>query len=129
MYTDENYLWGMVAYGLGCLLLLPPAWIISRRIIPWRIPRNSLRILLLAVLFTPVRAYTDMHFLAPAWVVMAFEFVQPTTPEGPVRALMPLLSVFLGLLVVYLLFTLLRRLLPGNRQKRRPNPGPRASTV
>lgn len=101
MYTMENYVWGLVAYVLGCLLILPLTWKLSRVLIPWLPPRIIVRLFAAAFLLTPVRAYEDMDFLAPAWVIAGFEMVQPTTVEGPFRAIMPILAVFLALVVLY----------------------------
>lgn len=101
MYTYENYIWGLVAYGLGCLLVLPLTWKLTRLAISWSPPRMILRLLLAAFFLTPIKAYQDMDYLAPAWVVAAFEMVRPTTVEGPFRAIMPMLAVFLALVGLY----------------------------
>lgn len=106
MYTAENYLWGLVAYALGCLLILPGFWKATRLLIPWAPPRAIVRLLLAAVILTPIKAYEDMMFIAPAWVVATFEVFRPTTVEGPFRALMPILAVFFGLVLLYILFVL-----------------------
>jgi len=102
MYTHENYIWGLVAYGVGFLLMLPFFLLIARALIPWRIPRDLVGLLIAAVLLTPARAYTDMYFLAPAWIVAAFELAQPTSIEGPARALTPMAVVFAVLVAVYI---------------------------
>ena len=111
MYTYENYIWGLVAYGLGHLLVLPLTWKLTRLAIPCSPPRMILRLLLAAFFLTPVRAYKEMDFLAPAWVVAAFEMVRPTTVEGPVRAIMPMLALFLALVGLYGLAMLARYVL------------------
>lgn len=115
MYTDENYLWGLVAYGLGFLLILPMLLWATRFVIPWRGVRTVVRLFFVALLITPVRAYTDMHYLAPAWLVAGFEFFQPTSPEGPARSIVPILVVFAGLLLVALVWHLVRRKPRGRR--------------
>ena len=108
MYTMENYVWGLVAYGLGCLLILPLTWKLTRVLIPWSPPRVIVRLFAAAFLLTPVNAYEDMDFLAPAWVVAGFEMVRPTTVEGPFRAIMPMLAVFVAALVLYGVYLLVR---------------------
>ncbi|MCK9564166.1 MAG: hypothetical protein M0R02_15750 [Bacteroidales bacterium] len=108
MYTMENYVWGLVAYGLGCLLMLPLTWRLTRLLIPWSPPRVIVRLFAAAFLLTPVKAYEDMDFLAPAWVVAGFELVRPTTVEGPFRAIMPMLAVFLAGVLLYVGFVLAR---------------------
>lgn len=102
MYSHENYLWGLVAYGLGFLLLLPLIFTIAKVVMPWRVPRNLILIFLFTLLLTPVRAYTDMSFLAPAWMVTALEIIKPTTPEGAARALTPLAVTYVALSLSYI---------------------------
>lgn len=111
MYTHENYQWGLVAYVLGFLLILPLVFSITRVLIPWAIPRNLVRLAFAAVLLTPVRAYTDMYFLAPAWMVAFFEYFKPTSVEGPARAVTPIVICFAALLVAYLGWIFLRHFL------------------
>ena len=102
MYTDENYLWGLVAYGIGFLCLVPLLYKVSTKLLPWRFLRYLFWLLVIAVLLTPVRAYTDMDFLAPAWIVALFEFVRPTSQEGPARAITPIVIAIGGLLLLLL---------------------------
>lgn len=113
MYSDENYLWGLVAYGLGCILMAPLLYKLSLKLLPWRFLRYFFWILLFAVFLTPVRAYTDMTFLAPAWMVALFEFIRPTSQEGPARAVTPIVmagaALFLTMLVLYVAAAYLRR--------------------
>lgn len=109
MYTVENYIWGLVAYSLGCLLIAPLLWKFSKVVLRWMPLRILFGLLLAAFFLTPIKAYEDMHFIAPAWVVAGFEMVQPTTVEGPVRALMPMMAVFLGLVLLYIAFVVARR--------------------
>lgn len=116
MYTQENYLWGLVAYGLAVLLLMPMFWWLSRAVLPWRTARELVRLLVLVLLLTPVRAYEDMSFLAPAWVVAFFEFLQPTTEMGPARALAPLAIALIAVSALYLIGAIARRLLAGGQR-------------
>lgn len=101
MYTDENYFWGLVAYGLGFLLMLPLGWKITGFLLPWGLPQMVVRLFLFAFFLTPVRAYPEIDYLAPAWVVAAFEVFQPTTDLGPLRAAVPIIVVFFVLLLGY----------------------------
>jgi len=101
MYTHENYLWGLVVYAAGFLLILPMLLTVTRAVIPWRIPRGIIRLFFVALLLTPVQAYNGMYFLAPAWMVAVFEFVRPTSVEGPARALTPMVVVFVALIAAY----------------------------
>ena len=111
MYTHENYLWGLVAYALGFLCILPALIIATRWAIPWSIPRNVVRLFFAALLLTPARAYTDMYYLAPAWMVAAFEFVRPSSVEGPARAITAIVVSFAVLLLIYATWLLASRFL------------------
>jgi FlaA1/EpsC-like NDP-sugar epimerase len=55
MYTDENYLWGWVAYAAGVLCVLIVMWIFSRK---WRFGaiRHLWLIITSVILLTPVTA-------------------------------------------------------------------------
>jgi len=119
MYTLENYIWGLVAYALGCLLILPACWKTTRVLIPWAPPRAIVRLLLAALILTPVKAYEDMMFIAPARVVATFEVFRPSTVEGPFRAIMPVVAVFLGLVMLYILVVLARYFVRRGRQPER----------
>jgi len=116
MYSHENYIWGLVAYAVGFLFMLPLLLFMARALIPWRILRHVLGLFFAALLLTPVKAYTDMYFLAPAWIVAAFELARPTSIEGPARALTPMVVVFVGLLAAYMAWCVLR----GYVRRRRP---------
>jgi hypothetical protein len=97
MYSEENYFWGVVAYVLGVLLVCPAMIKVTGFIMPWRPLRDILRVFFITLLFTPVLAYNDSSFMAPAWTVALFEIVRPTSPEGPAAPLALLASVFAGL--------------------------------
>jgi hypothetical protein len=114
MYTEENYFWGLVAYSLAVLCLLPLMYQFSR-LLYWRFLKWLFWLVSLVILLTPVRAYPDMHFLAPAWLVAAFEFVRPASPEGPARAITP---VVVGVAAVFLLWIAMLVMLLIWRRKR-----------
>lgn len=115
MYTDENYLWGLVAYYLGVSLLLIPTWRLTRVLSGFPL-RALVRCAAVALLGTPMLAYPDMHYLAPAWGVMLFDAIGPTQGDGLLRGVLPLLAVFGLLYVISLLFWLLPP-----RGRRRPS--------
>ncbi len=100
MYSQENYLWGLVAYGLGILLVMPAMFKVTGWVMPWKPLRVVLRVFFTALLITPVRAYSDVEFLAPAWVVAVFETIRPTSEQGPALAYAALSISFAGLLMV-----------------------------
>ena len=103
MYTMENYYWGLVAYILGVLMVTPLLWW-ATRLIPWHPVKAFFRVLVLVFLLTPVYAYNDMSYLAPAWVVGVFEIIKPQTDEGIWRGLLPIGLCFV---VIYALETTL----------------------
>lgn len=72
MYTQEEYLYGWVFYGLGALLLILCGWILTARI-AWAPLRHLIRTLAIVTLIVPWYADSDMEYLAPAWIIAAFE--------------------------------------------------------
>jgi len=100
MYTTENYVWGLLVYLLGFLILLPIGWHFTGKI-PWSTVRHLTRLVCIVLAVTPAKAYTDMYFLAPAWIVIAFELLSPTTEAGAARPLVPLLLVLGAALAAY----------------------------
>ncbi|MFZ5654570.1 MAG: hypothetical protein ACOY42_09290 [Pseudomonadota bacterium] len=132
MYTDENYFWGLVGYYLGVLLLLVPAWRLTRPL-PGFPLRALVRCALVALLGTPMLAYPDMHYLAPAWGVMLFDAIDPEPHDGLLRGVLPLAAVF-GLLYAVTLLAWVplrdrrrppaRRVRPVRPVRREPRFGP-----
>lgn len=120
MYSHENYIWGLVAYGVGFICILPMVLIVTRKLIPWTVPRNLIRLFFVALLLTPVKAYTDMYYLAPAWMVAAFEFVRPTSVEGPARAVSVIVLSFGALVLAYLLWLIVRHIVYPRLLHRKP---------
>lgn len=72
MYTQEDYLYGWLFYGLGALVLILCGWLLTARI-GWTPLRNMIRLLAIVTLIAPWYATTDMTYLAPAWIIAAFE--------------------------------------------------------
>jgi hypothetical protein len=101
MYTTENYLWGMLGYYIGCLLVLLYLWRF-RQLIPGRYFRGLFLLFIAAILLVPITAYPDGHYLAPAWFVSLFEGVVETTEKGYQRGAKSILVCYLGAAVVYL---------------------------
>lgn len=118
MYTDENYLWGLVGYYLGVLLLLVPLWRLTRPV-PGFPLRALIRCALVAVLATPMLAYPDMKYLAPAWGIMLFDAISPARQAGLLRGILPLLVVFGVLYAASLVIWLPQR---GRRRSATRNP-------
>ena len=93
----ENYYWGLVAYILGVLMVTPLLWWATKKI-PWHPVQAFFRVFVLVFLLTPVYAYNDMSYLAPAWVVGVFEIIRPQSEEGILRGLIP---IGLSFIVIY----------------------------
>ena len=103
MYTASNYFWGLVAYYLGALVVIWYIYWLLRKI-PYRHVRNSLGLMFVALLFTPVQAYqgAELAHLAPAFLVYLFEGLVFASSQDPERALMPMLFVLLVLMALYI---------------------------
>ncbi|TNE76275.1 MAG: hypothetical protein EP334_08795 [Gammaproteobacteria bacterium] len=106
MYSDENYLWGIIGYYLGCALVLLFLWRF-RELLPGRHFRNHLILLIAAVILVPIKAYPDMNYLAPAWFVSLFEGLTGTTEMGFLRGAQPIIVSYLAAVTLYLLAVLL----------------------
>jgi hypothetical protein len=108
MYSMENYIWGLVAYVLGVLMLTPLIWWLSRAI-PWHPVKAFFRILVLVFLLTPAYPIDNTLYLAPAWSISLFEFVKPHTEQGILRGLLPIAWCFGVIYTVDLCLWLLLR--------------------
>lgn len=105
MYSTESYIWGWIAYTAGVLCLLSLAWLLIRKISS-RWIRHILLITLLATFFTPVTAYPDNPFLAPAFFVSLYEGLLLTDKEsGFQRGMAPILAVSSISIVFYCLIS------------------------
>ncbi|KKL99128.1 hypothetical protein LCGC14_1817520 [marine sediment metagenome] len=101
MYTPENYLWGMVGYYIGCLLVLLYLWRF-RKLIPGRYFRDLFLLLVATILLVPITAYPDGYYLAPAWFVSLFEGFTEATEKGYLRGAKPILVCYLAAVFLYL---------------------------
>ena len=101
MYSLENHIWGLTAYFLGVVMVLPLLWWLTRSI-SWHPVKAFFRLLVLVILLTPVFAYESTSYLAPAWVVAVFELIKPQSEDGIWRGLLPIVVCFV---VTYILET------------------------
>jgi len=108
MYSAENYLWGLIGYGLGVILILLAAWGLARGW-RWAVLRHGFLLVLAAVLLTPMQPYPDTQFLAPAVFVSVFEGLDRASDASFTRGLFPIGVVLTVLLVVYACCALLWR--------------------
>ena len=100
MYSDENYLWGLVAYYVGSALVLLFLWRF-RDLLPGRHFRNVLLLLIAATLLVPIKAYPDLNYLAPAWFVSLYEGLTRVSEQGYLRGALPIFVCFFAALLVY----------------------------
>ncbi|WP_461520622.1 hypothetical protein [Porticoccus sp.] len=105
MYSDENYLWGIVAYYAGCTLVLLFLWRF-RELLPGRHFRNQLLLLLSAIMLVPIKAYPDMGYMAPAWFVSLFEGLTGTSEMSFLRGAQPIIVSYLVVSFLYICATL-----------------------
>lgn len=101
MYSDENYMWGIVAYYVGCALVLLFLWHF-RELLPGRHFRNQLILLLAAIMLVPIKAYPDMEYFAPAWFVSLFEGLTGTSEAGFLRGAQPIIVSYLVASFLYI---------------------------
>ena len=110
MYSADSYLWGWVAYSTGVLCLLGIFWMIIKKIASQWV-RHLLLILFFVTFFTPVTAYPDNPYLAPAFFVSLYEGILLSNQEmGFQRGLAPILAVgFIAIILYTFISPILRR--------------------
>lgn len=105
MFTQEEYLYGWLAYLIGAALLICGGWIMTARI-PWRELRSLIRLLAVVTLLVPWYADTQMSYFAPAWIIAAFEGI---FENNFLRAGGPLLSALAVALAISIVWQLIAR--------------------
>jgi membrane-bound ClpP family serine protease len=118
LYTQENYLWGMVGYYIGCLLVLLYLWRF-RKLIPGRYFRGLFLLLVASILLVPITAYPDGYYLAPAWFVSLFEGFTEATEQGYLRGALPIAMVYLGSVMLYFFGAIYESIFGSRRQVRK----------
>ena len=110
MFSTESYLWGWSIYSVGVLCFLSVFWLLIRKIASSWI-KHLLLILFLAIFFTPVTAYPDNPFLAPAFFVSLYEGILIDQKDiGFQRGLAPILAVsFISIILYGIVSPILRR--------------------
>ncbi|MCB1614777.1 MAG: hypothetical protein KDI30_02070 [Pseudomonadales bacterium] len=102
-YNDYLTAWAVYIFASAGLIWTGFIW--TRWIQPAFL-RRSVRMLATLTLLTPYQSYTDMDYLAPAWIILVFESAT-NGPDAALRAGIPL-SITLGsgllLTVIYSLF-------------------------
>jgi len=103
MYSTENYIWGWIAYSAGVLCLLSLFWLLIRKLtISWL--RHLLLLFFMVLFFTPVTAYPDNPYWAPAFFVSLYEGIMLNGQDmGFQRGLAPILAIGCLSSITYLL--------------------------
>jgi len=101
MYSTENYIWGWIAYSMGVLCLLSLFWLLIKKI-SMRWLRHMLLLFFAVLFFTPVTAYPDNPYWAPAFFVSLYEGIM-LNDMGFHRGLAPILAIGFVSSIVYLL--------------------------
>ena len=130
MLNDSSYFTAICIYvGSAAVLIMYIGWWLGRH---WRAGWVTLVVLLLAaLLLTPAYPKADVHTMAPALIVAAFQFLTAGV-EGARHALRPLIFMSAAAVIVTLLLSMTvfrrRRLYKGRaaRPKPRSRPTPRA---
>lgn len=101
MYSAESYFWGWMAYSFGVLCLFAVYWLLVRKIAQkWL--KHIVIICFLVLFFTPVTAYPDNPYLAPAFFVSLYEGVMlKHQGMGFQRGLAPILAIGSISIVLY----------------------------
>ncbi len=128
MLTDSSYLTAICIYvGSAAIAIAYVGWWLSRH---WRPSWVALVMLLMAaLLLTPAYPKAGVQTMAPALIVVAFQFMT-TGVQGAVDALRPVVFMSGGAIIVALLLgmTVLRKPRLHKTHKARPTPqaNPRA---
>ena len=106
MYNTENYLWGWIAYASGVMCLLSVGWYLLRNI-RFTTLRQILLMVVAIFFLTPVTAYTDNAYLAPAFFVSLYEGLISNGDSGFQRGAAPILAFTVFGLIGYGLIRLI----------------------
>ena len=103
MYSTENYIWGWITYSVGVLCLFSLFWLLIRNItLRWF--KHILLLCFLVMFFTPVTAYPDNPFWAPAFFVSLYEgMLLDGQGMGFQRGLAPIIACGFIAIVFYLI--------------------------
>lgn len=72
MYTQAEYLYGWLLYLLGVALMMGCGWYLTSGI-RYTLAKTLLRVLAAVFFLVPWYASSDEDYLAPAWLIAAFE--------------------------------------------------------
>lgn len=72
MYTEQEYLYGWLIYLLGVAVIVACGWWLTAAI-RFKELRQLLRLTAIVTFLVPWYADPDLEYLAPAWLIAAFE--------------------------------------------------------
>ena len=104
MLTHEEYLMAWSVYLLAASGLFFGFWQITRSL-PWMFIKNVIRVSVIVFLFMPWFSYSDQEYLAPAFLIAAFEGLGQGS-ELWKRAGMPLIFALSGAFVLTIIFSI-----------------------
>lgn len=103
MLTHEEYLMAWGVYLLAASGLFFAFWQMTRSL-PWLFLKRVIRVSVMVVLFMPWFSYSEQDYLAPAYLITAFEALAQGS-ELWVRAGVPLLSALSFAFVLTIIFS------------------------
>lgn len=106
---NSGYILAWLVYLISALGLVIVFWRMTRSL-SWRRVRRGLRAMAVAVLFTPINASDDGLWLAPAYLVGLYDWVQGYTDKAAEAGAF-MLYAFVLMVGVILLESVMRRLL------------------
>ena len=105
MYAAEDYFWGWVVYTSGAVCLLFTTWYLLRSL-RFSSIKHVFLILASVFLLTPVTAYTDDSYLAPAFFVSLYEGLVANPVIGFQRGAAPIVALMTVSLLLYMVLRL-----------------------
>jgi hypothetical protein len=72
MFSQDEYLYGWLLYLAGALALILVGWVLTAKI-RWKPLKRVIRLLGMTFLLVPWYASEELAYLAPAWIIAAFE--------------------------------------------------------
>lgn len=103
MLTHEEYLTAWGVYILAASGLFSAFWQMTRTL-PWLFLKRVMRVSVMVVLFMPWFSYSEQDYLAPAYLITAFEALALGS-ELWVRAGVPLLFALSSAFVLTTIFS------------------------
>jgi hypothetical protein len=104
MLTHEEYLIAWGVYFLAASGLFFAFWQMTRTL-PWLFLKRVIRVSVMVVLFMPWFSYSEQDYLAPAYLIAAFEVLAQGSDKWS-RAGVPMLSALSLAFVLTIIFSI-----------------------